>query len=289
MDELVNKAHHRIMDLRHNFFSHSCAQGSQVALLAPGSIDPGTNEVVDRFTWNIAKREFPDKSHALWLKTALFTLRERIDKDLASLISEVAPKYVMDGGVHFLDTKHTDFTWSEESNESDPINRISDEKISSVKKKNPASNKLDPIVNYDDFKLPFVDSEEGMLDDFYEFSYTGDLSECQDQIPEEAISLGPLKNKEAGDRFYTYFYLMPWLGMEEEDKYDWALISISFIENDFMKTYGLFSHARISGVKDRKQAALMMFKGLLKNKWSYDVKERSHPPYHDFIKRIKRM
>jgi hypothetical protein len=285
MDDQVCKAHHRIIDMRNNFFCHSCAQGSQVVLLAPGATDPGTNQIVDRFTWNIAKREFPDKAHAQWLKTALIAIQERIDKDLNSAISNVSPKYFGTGDIFQIDTAHADFQWTEEYNKLNSENQIAKSKHKRV-----GISGIKPVISYDPFKLPFVYWEdEEIPDNFQEMSFSDQLSLCQDQVPDEAIYLGPLKNNSGSDTLYSHYYLMPWHGMEEVDKYDWALFSIAFCGNDHVKSYGLFSEVRISGVKDKKKAALMMFKGLLQDKWSYDLKKRQHPPFHEFIKRIRRM
>ena len=110
-DEHVNKAHERIIALRNNFFGHSSIHGSQVVILAPGAIDPGTGRTPDNYSYNIAKREFIDLKHALWLKSAMDALMVRITKDLDITLSEVAPKYLSHGDTAYLDTGHEQFSW----------------------------------------------------------------------------------------------------------------------------------------------------------------------------------
>jgi hypothetical protein len=107
----VNKAHQRIIDLRNKFFGHSSIYGSQVVILTPGAIDPGKGRITEDYSYNIAKREFVDTKHALWLKSALDALIARIDEDLNIDIADIATKYLSHGDSAFLDTGHMDFTW----------------------------------------------------------------------------------------------------------------------------------------------------------------------------------
>lgn len=112
-DPAINAAHERLLALRNRFFGHSTIEGLIAVLLAPNSVDPGTGRVVHRFSWNVAKREFPNVEHAKWLKRALDALRIRVDADLSIVLSEVGPAYLQDGDAVYLDTGHETFDWNQ--------------------------------------------------------------------------------------------------------------------------------------------------------------------------------
>jgi hypothetical protein len=140
-----------------------------------------------------------------------------------------------------------------------------------------------PLINYDDFELPFlVQWEEQQNDDATEdLSHAKQLEQMQDQIPENVLFLGGLNNEVAHSPGLTwetqdFYYIMPWMGEE----YDWAMFRISWDDN--WGRYEWTSDVRIRGVADSDEAAREMFKGLM-DRWGYDLSNNDQASYKEFL------
>ena len=110
------------------------------------------------------------------------------------------------------------------------------------------------------------------------------LESMRDQVPNDCIFLAQLDTGIDGCPGMSwiiedYYYLMPWEG----DEYDWALFRISWDDN-----WGRFDWstcARIKGITDSREAARMMFKGLM-NLWGYDLNDEDYAPYRELLEGI---
>jgi hypothetical protein len=150
---------------------------------------------------------------------------------------------------------------------------------------------LIPVINYDEFTLPFlpVENEEDSEDcEEVEYSKYDHLEELQALIPADVIFLGELNNEIPHSPGLTwdiedYYYLMKW----KDADYDWALFRITWDDN--WGRYEWSTGARIKGVQDSQQAARIMFKGLLEN-WGFDLHDEDlvddYAPYREFLEGI---
>jgi len=149
-----------------------------------------------------------------------------------------------------------------------------------------------PVICYDDFDLPFVSeidgNEESGDDNSEEYDKTGHLEAMRDQIPSECIYLGAINFEIPHSPGLTwdiddYYYLMRWT----DSDYDWAIFRITWEDN--WGRYEWNAAARIKGEKDKKQAARLMFIGLMDN-WGFDLDDEElqedFAPYREFLEGI---
>jgi hypothetical protein len=160
------------------------------------------------------------------------------------------------------------------------------------------------VICYDDFDLPFVReidaNEEGTagessvtdhpdaLRDKIPSEYKAQLKAMRDKVPAECIFLGSINFEIPHSPGLTwdiddYYYLMRW----SESDYDWALFRITWEDN--WGRYEWNAAARIKGEKDHKEAARLMFIGLMDN-WGFDLDdkdfEEDYAPYREFLDRL---
>lgn len=141
-------------------------------------------------------------------------------------------------------------------------------------------------VNLKPFDLDFMrdDPDEVEDDEEEEQEYSRDeaLDEMQSAIPATAIELGTLEDEV--ENFTTWeikdhFYVIPW----ELDEYDWALFRISWDDN--WGRYDWNTCARVSGVKDYREAARTMLKAVFEI-WSLDLDSDENRSYRTFIENV---
>jgi hypothetical protein len=135
-------------------------------------------------------------------------------------------------------------------------------------------------INHDSFVLPFLtDREEESPDDRYE-----QLEFMQEKIPSDCIFLGELNTGIDGPPGMSwlvedYYYLTPWRGGD----YEWALFRITWDDN-----WGRFEWStcgRVKGITDSKEAARLLFKGLVKS-WGYDLRCKEYSVHREFLDQI---
>jgi hypothetical protein len=136
-------------------------------------------------------------------------------------------------------------------------------------------------TNYDSFVLPFVSeaTDEKMPDGRYER-----LEYMQEKVLPECIFIGELNTGIDGPPGMSwlvedYYYLMPWKGGD----YDWALFRISW--NDNWGRFEWDACGRIAGVTGAREAARLIFKGLIK-KWGYDLRRKEYSVHRGFLEEI---
>ncbi len=109
----MNLRHHRLIDLRNQFASHSSIYGTRVALMTPGAQheEPEGLVLSYKFGSRFARRSFAREEYAQWLHEAVFALLDRVRTDADFLAAKVAAQYLSLGETRYLETKHDDF-WS---------------------------------------------------------------------------------------------------------------------------------------------------------------------------------
>lgn len=141
-------------------------------------------------------------------------------------------------------------------------------------------------VDLKPFDLDFMrDASSEIEDDAEEereYSRDDALDEMQASIPASAIELGTLEDEV--ENFTTWeikdhFYVIPW----ELDEYDWALFRISWDDN--WGRYDWNTCARVSGVKDYREAARTMLRAVFEN-WSLDLDSDENRSYRTFIENV---
>jgi hypothetical protein len=111
-DEEMNMRHQRMMDIRHNFSSHSSIQGTRAFLLAPQARHPATGEIFADFYYAVAKRAFEHPEFAPWLHELVERFAERLDADIRVVAKEIGSNYLGEGDTYELDTGADDFAWT---------------------------------------------------------------------------------------------------------------------------------------------------------------------------------
>jgi hypothetical protein len=104
--------HQRMMDLRHKFLSHSGIHGTKIVLLAPNALDPGVKRIVNKYSCNVARREFLDIRFADWLVEIVKSLAVKLDEMIQELLDDVGPRYLGSGEVRYLPTPADEFEWT---------------------------------------------------------------------------------------------------------------------------------------------------------------------------------
>jgi len=92
-DAEMNTRHQRMIDIRHNFSSHSSILGTRAFLLAPHSRHPATGDVCTDFHYAVAKRRFEHPEFAPWLHELVARFEDRLDADICAVTNEVGNTY----------------------------------------------------------------------------------------------------------------------------------------------------------------------------------------------------
>ncbi len=111
-DPEMNTRHQRMMDIRHNFSSHSSIEGTRAYLLAPQSLHPATREVQKDFYYAVAKRHLQHPEYAPWLHDVVDQFAVQLDADIRVIAKEIGSNYLADGDTYELDTGADNFTWT---------------------------------------------------------------------------------------------------------------------------------------------------------------------------------
>lgn len=111
-DAEMNIRHQRMMDIRHNFSSHSSIQGTRAFLVAPHSRHPATGDICTDFGYAVAKRRFEHPQFAPWLYELVERFADRLEADIRVVAKEVGSSYLAHGDTYELDTGGDDFAWT---------------------------------------------------------------------------------------------------------------------------------------------------------------------------------
>ncbi|HEV2965733.1 MAG TPA: hypothetical protein VGW97_02385 [Chthoniobacterales bacterium] len=111
-DAEMNARHQRFIDIRNKFLGHSSIHGTRALLLAPGSRNPATEEIVTSHHYAVAKRHFLRLEFIQWLAPVINALVNRVSADLEAACSEIGRTYLKPGETFELDTAQEDFAWS---------------------------------------------------------------------------------------------------------------------------------------------------------------------------------
>jgi len=104
--------HQRMVDLRNKFLGHSSLEGTKVVVLAPGATDPGTGEIVSKYSCNVAKNEFLRIEFVDWLHELVDSLECKLNDAIEHALHEIGPAYLNPSEARFLETLADDFKWT---------------------------------------------------------------------------------------------------------------------------------------------------------------------------------
>jgi hypothetical protein len=143
-----------------------------------------------------------------------------------------------------------------------------------------------PILNFDDFSLPFMKNpypeecgEEDENSDRIQIFET-----MENALPKSAIHIGSIENDVDHSpglswKIEDHYYLVPLRGKE----FEWALFRITWDDN--WGRYEWASDVRGSGFSDSKEAARVMVAAMFES-WSFDLKSDEFEIYRDFLKKL---
>jgi hypothetical protein len=148
----------------------------------------------------------------------------------------------------------------------------------------------DPIINFDEFDLPFSsestevkDNEEtsesesdAELEDDEELDASEVKENMESSIPKEAIFIGGIDTEI--DNWSTWsikdeYYIIPL----KEDIYDWALFRISWDDN--WATWNWSFDARLKGFKSKYKDATKYMLVRLWERWHIDINDKENKLY----------
>jgi hypothetical protein len=104
-DPQMNTRHHRLLEIRHRFLAHSSADGTALAVVPPGVVNPNTGTAIANWGFNVGKREFLRPEFAAWLVDIIADLHKRLLVDINRLLPLCSPAEVT-----FFDTDGS-FSW----------------------------------------------------------------------------------------------------------------------------------------------------------------------------------
>jgi hypothetical protein len=108
-DPKMNLRHHRLFDLRNKFMAHSSCEGTKVMILPPGSKNPASGEVVDRYDHLVGKRSFGNVRFYDWLKDVAIELKSRLDGAVRKRLAEIGADLKEPTE---METGYDDFEWT---------------------------------------------------------------------------------------------------------------------------------------------------------------------------------
>jgi hypothetical protein len=136
-----------------------------------------------------------------------------------------------------------------------------------------------PIINFDEFDLPFSSLSPEMVED-EELSAYEVKDNMETNIPKEAIFIGNIDSEVGNWTSWIVkdeYYIIPL----NDEKYNWALFRISWDDN--WETWNWSFDARLNGYSSdyRKAAKYVLLK--LWEKWDFDLNDKVNQPYIDLL------
>ena len=147
----------------------------------------------------------------------------------------------------------------------------------------------DPILNFDDFVLPFIknlpdypDEEESESEDF-SFDTSHQKALMEEALPAEYTFLGTIDTNVSTWSMEADYYLLS----VKDESFDWALIRINWDDNWGQWEWAF--DARLKGLKDQPlKAARLMLTELWKT-WSIDLSSPEDRAYRQFLERLNQV
>jgi hypothetical protein len=136
-----------------------------------------------------------------------------------------------------------------------------------------------PIINFDEFDLPFSSLSPEMVED-EELSAYEVKDNMETNIPKEAIFIGNIDSEVGNWTSWIVkdeYYIIPL----NDEKYNWALFRISWDDN--WETWNWSFDTRLNGYSSdyRKAAKYVLLK--LWEKWDFDLNDKVNQPYIDLL------
>lgn len=145
-----------------------------------------------------------------------------------------------------------------------------------------------PVINFEDFSLPFTRSPypEQLDDSEEQLSNRRALATMRRAIPANVVSLGSIRemisDRPGFDcRVEEHFYLVP----APSRRYEWALIRIAWNDND--ECYEWAEDARGSGFGDAKATGRALAAAMFE-RWEFDLTSDDYKSYRKFLKRLEK-
>jgi len=136
-----------------------------------------------------------------------------------------------------------------------------------------------PIINFDDFELPFTSISSELVDneELEDYEVKENMQDC---IPENAILLGV--NQYEIDNWTCWstqdeYYIIPLSG----ETYNWALFRISWDDN--WETWNWCFDARLLGFQDNYKEAAKFMLTRLWERWQLDLDDPDYESYVNFL------
>ena len=141
-----------------------------------------------------------------------------------------------------------------------------------------------PILNFEDFELPFfVTSNDDSNDEEEETNQFHVKEKMESNIPDSAIYLGIIETEVENWTSWKIeddYYIIPL----ENEELDWAIFRISWDDNWGKWIWS--ADVRMKGQKNNHIKAAKIMLAQLWDKWGIDIESEEDEPYADFFEQL---
>jgi len=152
-----------------------------------------------------------------------------------------------------------------------------------------------PIINFDEFKLPFssksteveeneeTSESDSDLEDDEELDASEEKEKMESSIPKDAIYIGGIDSEVENWTTWNIqdeYYIIPL----NDGMYDWALFRISWDDN--WGTWKWSFDARLRGFRSNSKVATKYILLKLWERWDLDLNDTDNEPYINLLKSI---